>query len=121
MKFFRSFTAGVTTGVNFNIFKKYIYFSILSLFLIFISINFSTFTFLRFASTGAGEDGLTGNASIGGAWRAMKNAIIQADLGIISSEKEYDELVEAQERQWDSVEKGALMPVLLLCAKKPVS
>ena len=69
----------------------------------------------------AGEDGLTGTASICGAWRAMKKPILQADLGIISSEKEFDEAVKAVEDYWDSIDKGAQRAVCLLCAKKPIT
>lgn len=65
------------------------------------------------------EDGERGSASISGAWKAMKKAILEAGVGQFSSEEEYDKVVDTLTEEWDAQEGGVRLPVYLVYARKP--
>jgi hypothetical protein len=68
----------------------------------------------------AGETGVDNRVIIAGAFRGTKTPILQAGgYGYVSSEEEYDGLLEGLEREWDEI-PGTHVKFVTFCAKKPV-
>ncbi|KAJ7715573.1 S-adenosyl-L-methionine-dependent methyltransferase [Mycena maculata] len=66
-----------------------------------------------------GEAGVASNLTHRGVFNGMKTPVLEAGgFGYVSSEAEYDELVECLEKEWDEV-PGAEKEFIILWARKP--
>ncbi|THH14922.1 hypothetical protein EW146_g5486 [Bondarzewia mesenterica] len=72
------------------------------------------------AGAWAGKDGCEVRDNYIGVYRGMKTPILNAGgLGVVDSEKEFDDFLDAVEAEWDEIE-GTELEMFIMCAQKPL-